>query len=61
MRRGFTVDPAADARDLTGTNGVTRWELKQVQIRSDMDDAAMVHEVAYVLLHEDQPGSLIPP
>lgn len=61
--RGFTVDPAADARDLNGANGVTRWDLKQVQVRSDMDDAAMVktmiHEAAHVLLHENPPGSLI--
>ncbi len=60
--RGFTVDPVADARDLNGANGVTRWDLKQVQVRSDMDDAAMVktliHEAAHVLLHEDTPGSL---
>jgi len=62
--RGFTVDPATDARDLNGANGVTRWDVKQVQVRSDMDDAAMVksmiHEAAHVLLHEDPPGSLIP-
>ena len=62
--RGFRVDPAADARDLNGANGVTRWDVKQVQVRSDMDDAAMVktmiHEAAHVLLHEEPPGSLIP-
>ncbi|MDA8281948.1 MAG: ArdC-like ssDNA-binding domain-containing protein [Actinomycetota bacterium] len=61
--RGFSVDPAVDARELNGANGVTRWDLKQVQVRSDMDDAAMVktliHEAAHVLLHEDPPGSLI--
>ena len=61
--RGFRVDPATDARSLNGANGVTRWDVKQVQVRSDMDDAAMVktliHEAAHVLLHEDPPGSLI--
>ena len=61
--RGFTVDPAVDARALNGANGVTRWDVHQVQVRSDMDDAAMVktliHEAAHVLLHEHPPGSLI--
>jgi len=61
--RGFSVDPAFDARELNGANGVTRWDLKQVRVRSDMDDAAMVktliHEAAHVLSHEDPPGSLI--
>ncbi len=61
--RGFTVDAAVDAVELNGANGVTRWEPRQVRVRSDMDDAAMVktliHEAAHVLLHESPPGSLI--
>ena len=63
---GFTVSTAADARELHGANGVTTWPTRTVQIRADMDDAAMVktliHEAAHVLLHHpgDPIGSALP-
>jgi hypothetical protein len=61
--RGFTVNPATDARALNGANGVTRWDQRLIEVRADMDDAAMVktmiHEAAHVLLHEKPPGAFI--
>ncbi|MGC8513867.1 MAG: ArdC family protein [Acidimicrobiales bacterium] len=40
--RGFSVDAAVNAVELNGANGVTLWKPRQVRVRSDMDDAAMV-------------------
>lgn len=61
--KGFTVDPAADARELQGANGTTEWGSRHIRIRGDMDDAAMVktmiHEAAHVILHENLPGSAL--
>ncbi len=53
--RGFTVSTVPAARYLQGANGLTVFPAKTVQVRADMDDAAMVktliHEAAHVLLH----------
>jgi hypothetical protein len=53
--RGFTVSTVTAARYLQGANGLTDFSAKTVQVRADMDDAAMVktliHEAAHVLLH----------
>ena len=57
---GFSVDTVADASHLQGANGQTTWATREVLIRADMDDAAMVktliHEAAHVLLHQAPPG-----
>lgn len=62
--RGYQVDTVPDAGHLQGANGRTIFESKQVLIRSDMDDAAMVktliHEAAHTLLHENPPGVYLP-
>ena len=54
--RGFTVATVPDARHLQVANGRTDFAAKTVQVRADMDDAAMVktliHEAAHVLLHD---------
>lgn len=54
--RGFTVSTVPAASDLQGANGLTTFSTKTVQVRADMDDAAMVktliHEAAHVLLHD---------
>jgi hypothetical protein len=61
---GFTVSTVPDAGYLQGANGRTEWASKSVQIRNDMDDAAMVktliHEAAHVLLHANPPASSLP-
>ena len=53
--RGYTVSTVPDARHLQGANGRTDFAAKTVQVRADIDDAAMVktaiHEAAHVLLH----------
>jgi len=53
--RGFSVSTVPDASHLQGANGRTNFAAKTVQVRADMDDAAMVktaiHEAAHVLLH----------
>jgi N-terminal domain of anti-restriction factor ArdC len=58
--RGDAVDTVLDPAHLQGANGMTVWGSKQVLVRADMDDAAMVktliHEAAHVLLHETAPG-----
>ncbi len=65
--RGFTVCTVPAASDLHGANGMTTFSAKTVQVRADMDDAAMVrcllHEAAHVLLHDphcDTAGALLP-
>jgi hypothetical protein len=54
--RGYTVSTVPSADDLQGANGRTTWATKTVQIRADMDDAAMVktllHEAAHAALHD---------
>jgi hypothetical protein len=58
--RGYEVGTVADSGALNGANGVTRWDSRQVLVRADMDDAAMVktliHEAGHVLLHENMLG-----
>lgn len=53
--RGFTVSTVPGAEHLQGANGLTNFTSKTVQVRADMDDAAMVktviHEAAHVLMH----------
>lgn len=53
--RGFTVSTVPAASYLQGANGLTTFSAKTVQVRADMDDAAMVktliHEAAHVILH----------
>jgi hypothetical protein len=54
--RGFTVTTVPSKAFIQGANGITRWDTRQVQVRDDMDDAAMVktliHEAAHVVLHD---------
>lgn len=54
--KGYTVTTVPSAEFIQGANGVTTWPEKSVQLREDMDDAAMVktliHEAAHVLLHD---------
>ncbi len=54
--RGYTVSTVPTADDLQGANGRISWATKTVQIRADMDDAAMVktllHEAAHSVLHD---------
>jgi antirestriction protein ArdC len=56
--RGFTVSTVASAEFLQGANGRTTFTDKTVQVRDDMDDAAMVktliHEAAHVVLHDPE-------
>ena len=56
---GFTVSTVPAASYLQGANGMTTFATNMVQVRADVDDAAMVktliHEAAHVLLHD--PGS----
>ena len=62
--RGYTVSTVPDAAHLQGANGMTVWGSKQVLVRADMDDAAMVktliHEAAHAPLHETAPGMYLP-
>jgi hypothetical protein len=64
--RGFTVAMVPDARHLQGANGLTNFPARTVQVRADMDDAAMVktliHEAAHVMLHspDDEDNALLP-
>jgi hypothetical protein len=59
--RGFTVSTVPAASYLQGANGLTTYSAKTVQLRGDMDDAAMVktliHEAAHVLLHMPDGGA----
>jgi biotin carboxyl carrier protein len=61
--RGFTVSTVSDARQLQGANGLTSFVAKTVQVRADMDDAAMVktalHEAAHVLMHAPDDGRIV--
>lgn len=61
---GYGVATAASAGELDGANGVTHWSSRQVTVRNDMDQAAMVktlvHEAAHILLHERPPGRGLP-
>jgi antirestriction protein ArdC len=54
--RGYTVSTVPSADDLQGANGRVTWATKTVQVRADMDDAAMVksllHEGAHCVLHD---------
>ena len=65
--RGFTVSTVPSKSFLQGANGLTTFTAKTVQIRADMDDAAMVktliHEAAHVMLHDpavDEAGVQLP-
>jgi antirestriction protein ArdC len=64
---GYTVSTVPSAEFIQDANGVTTWSDKSVQLRDDMDDAAMVktliHEAAHVLLHDpatDTEGASLP-
>ena len=63
--RGFTVSTVPAASYLQGANGLTDFLAKTVQVRADMDDAAMVktliHEAAHVLLHNPDDATTPPP
>lgn len=56
--RGYTVATVPNAGALQGANGRTVFSSKTVQVRADMDDAAMVktllHEGAHVYLHDPE-------
>lgn len=56
--RGYTVTTVPDTAALLGANGRTRFSSRLVEIRTDMDDAAMVktilHEAAHVCLHDPE-------
>ena len=56
--RGYSVATVASSGVLQGANGLTTFSAKTVQIRADMDDAAMVktllHEAAHVFLHDPE-------
>jgi hypothetical protein len=62
--RGYSVDTVPDDAHLQGANGMIVWGSKQVLVRADIDDAAMVktliHEAAHALLHETAPGMYLP-
>jgi antirestriction protein ArdC len=62
--KGYEVATVADKAALGGANGQTDFAAKTVQVRADMDDAAMVktllHEAAHVLLHEAPTGRALP-
>ncbi len=62
--RGFTVSTVPDAGYLQGPNGLTTFSARTVQVRADMDDAAMVktliHEAAHVLLHDPGDEQALP-
>ena len=53
---GFTLSQVADAREISGANGVTNYQARTVKVRADMDAAAQVktlaHELAHVKMHE---------
>ncbi|MDR0594007.1 MAG: ImmA/IrrE family metallo-endopeptidase [Bifidobacteriaceae bacterium] len=53
---GFELSRVADAREISGANGVTNYLERTVKVRADMDDAAQVktltHELAHVRMHE---------
>lgn len=55
-RAGFTVANVPDRASLGGANGRTRFDNRTVQVRADMDEAAvlktLLHEYGHVLLHE---------
>jgi antirestriction protein ArdC len=57
-KQGYTVSTVPAAQSLQGANGRTSWPDKEVLIRDDMTDAAMVktliHEAAHVLLHNPE-------
>jgi hypothetical protein len=62
--RGFTVSTAPSAGFLGGANGITNFADKSVQVRADMDDAAMVktliHEAAHTLMHDPDDAPVLP-
>lgn len=64
--KGYLVSTVPSAEFIQGANGLTTWADKTVQVRDDMDDAAMVktliHEAAHVMLHDpaDGEGSTLP-
>jgi hypothetical protein len=62
--KGYDVSTVADKAALDGANGQTDFAAKTVQVRADMDDAAIVktllHESAHVLLHQDPIGRALP-
>jgi hypothetical protein len=61
---GYHVDTVSSAGEIDGANGVTNWSSRQVTVRNDMDEAAIVktlaHEAAHILLHEKPPGRGLP-
>jgi antirestriction protein ArdC len=62
--KGYEVAIVADKATLGGANGQTDFAAMTVQVRADMDDAAIVktllHEAAHVLLHEESTGRALP-
>jgi hypothetical protein len=61
---GYRVERAASAAEIDGANGLTNWNQRQVVVRADMDNAAIVktllHEAAHIVLHEQPPGRGLP-
>jgi hypothetical protein len=62
--KGYEVATVADKATLGGANGQTDFAAKTVQVRADMDGAAIVktllHEAAHVLLHAAPTGRGLP-
>lgn len=59
---GYELRLVTDATRIGGANGLTDFLLREVSVRSDMDDAAqaktLAHELGHVLLHEPQAADL---